>query len=136
MNRLPGRIAAVEVCGSVALVDVQVGLRSYAATVLGDGDAVAGWQVGAKVALLFKETEVALAKNLSGAISLRNRLKGVVTAIEYGQVLSKIVFEVDGRSIASVITTRSCKALQLALGDEIEGLVKANEMTVVADGSA
>lgn len=134
MNRLPGRIAALDVCGSIALVDVQVGERSYAATVLGDGEAVAGWQVGAAVALLFKETEVALAKNLSGMISLRNRLKGVVTAVEYGQVLSKVIFEVDGRSISSIITTRSCKALQLAVGDEIEGLVKANEMTVVPDG--
>jgi len=134
MNRLPGRIAALDVCGSIALVDVQVGERSYAATVLGDGEAVANWRVGDAVALLFKETEVAIAKNLSGMISLRNRLKGVVTGVERGQVLCKVIFEVDSRSISSIITTRSCKLLQLAVGDEIEGLVKANEMTVVSDG--
>ena len=101
---------------------------------LGDGEAVANWRVGDAVALLFKETEVAIAKNLSGMISLRNRLKGVVTGVERGQVLCKVIFEVDSRSISSIITTRSCKLLQLAVGDEIEGLVKANEMTVVSDG--
>jgi molybdate transport system regulatory protein len=133
MNKISGTIAALEVCGSIAIVDVLVGARTYTATVLGDSQAVAGWQVGAAVALLFKETEVAIAKNLSGSISLRNRFKGEVTALELGRVLSKVLFKVDGLTIASIITTRSVKQLQLALGDEIEGLVKANEMTVVSD---
>ncbi|HSY27340.1 MAG TPA: TOBE domain-containing protein [Burkholderiaceae bacterium] len=131
MNRLPGRISALEVCGSIALVDVQVGEAIYTATVV--GDVVASWQVGTPVVLLFKETEVAVAKNLSGTISLRNRFKGVVTALEYGQVLSKVMFEADGHMLASIITTRSSTQLQLATGDEIEGLVKANEITVVLD---
>lgn len=136
MNRLTGRISALQICGSIALVDVQAGERCYTATVLGNGDTVAAWQVGMPVALLFKETEVSVAKNLSGAISLRNRLKGVVTALECGQILSKVLFEVDGQTMAAVITTRSCEQLRLAVGDEIEGLVKANEMTVVPDGAA
>jgi molybdate transport system regulatory protein len=133
MNKISGRITTIEVCGSIALVDVEIGARTYTATVLGDSQAVACWQVGAAVALLFKETEVAIAKNLSGSISLRNRFKGEVTALELGQVLSKVQFNVDGQTISSIITTRSAKQLQLALGDEIEGLVKANEMTVVSD---
>ncbi|HXA47406.1 MAG TPA: TOBE domain-containing protein [Burkholderiaceae bacterium] len=133
MNKVSGRIASLEVCGSIALVDVRVGENTYTATVLGEADVVSAWQVGAPVTLLFKETEVAVAKNLSGAISLRNRFKGVVTALEQGQVLSKVIFDVDGLTIASIITTRSAAQLQLALGDEIEGLVKANEMTIVPD---
>jgi molybdate transport system regulatory protein len=50
--------------------------------------------------------------------------------------LSKVDFDVDGMSISSIITTRSAKGLLLAIGDEIEGLVKANEMTVVPAESA
>jgi molybdate transport system regulatory protein len=132
MNRLPGLIAAVEACGSIALVDVMVGERRYTATLLGAEEAPA-WELGVPVALLFKETEVALAKNLSGLISLRNRMKGAVTALERGQILSKVKLDVNGHAISSVITTRSFDMLQLAIGDEIEGLVKANEMTIVPE---
>jgi molybdate transport system regulatory protein len=136
MNKVSGQISAIEVCGSIALVDVQAGQHTYTATVIGDGETVSNWSVGAPVALLFKETEVALAKNLSGVISLRNRFKGLITALEFGQVLSKVTFDADGLAISSIITTRSARALQLAVGDEIEGLVKANEMTIVRDEMA
>lgn len=133
MNRLSGRIAGLEVSGSVSLVDVQVGNHVYTSTILGSVDVLTAWKVGTPVTLLFKETEVALAKNLSGAVSLRNRFKGIVTALENGQVLSKVIFDVDGQAISSIITTRSSTAMHIAIGDEIEGLVKANEMTIVLD---
>jgi molybdate transport system regulatory protein len=133
MNRLPGRIASVEVCGSVALVDITVGERRYTATLLGMGEQVAAWHAGRPVTLLFRETEVALAKNLSGLISLRNRMKGIVTALEHGHLLSRVSFAVDGHVISSVITSRSLAMLGLAVGDEVEGLVKANEMNVMPE---
>jgi molybdate transport system regulatory protein len=135
MNRVAGKIAAIEICGSVMLVDVQVGLQRYSATILGNGEAATNWEVGASVTLLFKETEVALAKNLSGMISLRNRFHGIVNAIEAGQVLTKVSFEADGAAITSIITTRSALAMQIAIGDAVEGLVKANEMTLVAQSA-
>jgi molybdate transport system regulatory protein len=130
MNRLSGRIAAVEVAGSIALVDVAVGARRYTATLIGAGEEVAAWRESMPATLLFKETEVSLARNLSGLISMRNRLPGRVTAIERGSLLTRVCFEVDGDPIAAVITTRSCDMLQLAVGVEVEGLVKANEMSV------
>jgi molybdate transport system regulatory protein len=85
MNRISGHISAVEVFGSIALVDVQVARCTYTATILGGGDSASNWTMGMAVALLFKETEVAVAKNLSGAISLRNRFKGVITSLEFGK---------------------------------------------------
>jgi molybdate transport system regulatory protein len=42
------------------------------------------------------------------------------------------VLDAAGYSIESVITTRSSHALALDVGDIVEGLVKANEMTVMA----
>jgi molybdate transport system regulatory protein len=132
MNRIAGTIAAIESCGSVMLVDVQVGSQRYSATILGSGEMAVSWNIGTPVTLLFKETEVALAKNLSGMISLRNRFKGVVSAMESGQVLTKVSFVADGEIVTSIITTRSAQAMQIALGDAVEGLVKANEMTLIA----
>jgi molybdate transport system regulatory protein len=133
MNRLPGKIAQVETHGSIALVDVAVGERRFTATLVGASDEVATWPAGMPVTLLFKETEVALAKNLSGLISMRNRLPATVTAIERGQLLTRVTLDVDGYIVVSIVTTRSSHALALAVGDAVEGLVKANEMTVMPE---
>ena len=136
MNRLPGLIAGVERAGSIAIVDVDaIGLR-LTATLIGAGADVAHWHAGQAVTLSFAETEVALAKNLSGLISMRNRIAGEVTAIERGSILCRVVLQADGAQIVSIVTTRAVQALALACGDRIEALIKANEMHVAASGAA
>ncbi|HYD61926.1 MAG TPA: TOBE domain-containing protein [Noviherbaspirillum sp.] len=136
MNRLPGIIGDVEVHGSVALVEAQVGSHRFTATLIGASEEAAGWQQGRAVTLLFKETEVSLAKNLSGLISMRNRIPCTVTSIERGKLLARVALDFEGRRLESVITTRSSHALGLAVGDAVEGLVKANEMTLAVEESA
>lgn len=136
MNRLPGTISAVEIHGSIALVEATVGEHNLAATLIGAGDEVQSWHSGMPVALLFKETEVSLAKNLSGLISMRNRMPCTVMAIERGKLLTKVSLDFNGHAITSVITTRSSHALALAVGDAVEGLVKANEMTMMPEAQA
>lgn len=133
MNRLPGHIHALDVHGSIALVDVDVGNHRFTATLIGASEEVSGWTPGMPVTLLFKETEVSLAKNLSGMISMRNRLPCTVTDIERGKLLTRVMLDFAGRRLESVITTRSSHALDLKTGDTVEGLVKANEMTLLAE---
>ena len=132
MNTLPGHIAAIEIHGSIAIIDVAVGGNFFTATLLGNAEQLVAWKIGQPARLLFKETEVALAKNLTGQISMRNRMPGTVIALEVGQVLTRVVFEMQGVHINSVITSRSARGLQIALGDAVEGLVKSNEMSVLA----
>lgn len=135
MNRLSGQIEAIETQGSVAIVDVKLGALSLTALLLGGAEQLASWRSGQAVDLLFKETEVALAKNLSGQISLRNRLPGRIADIEWGQVLTRVRLQLDeaqAAPVSSVITTRSARKLQLAVGDSVEGLVKSNEMSLIA----
>ena len=134
MNSLSGHIISIEAHGSVAIVDVAVATHRFTATLLGSAEQLASWKNGQSVRLLFKETEVALAKNLSGQISLRNRFPGSVTKIEIGQVLTRVVINMNNFEISSVITSRSARGLQLALGDQVEGLVKSNEMSLLALG--
>jgi molybdate transport system regulatory protein len=136
MNRLPGQITQVEAVGSITLVEVAVGERRFTATLIGAGEEVASWPSGMAVTLLFKETEVSLAKNLSGLISMRNRIPAKIAAIERGQLLTKVTLDADGHSIESIITTRSSHSLELAVGDTVEGLVKSNEMTLVPGEAA
>lgn len=132
MNMLSGHIAAIEAHGSVAIIDVAVAPYHFTATLLGSAEQLAAWEIGQAVRVLFKETEVALAKNLSGQISMRNRLPGTVTTLEIGQVLTRVVLDMKGIPISSVITSRSARSLQIAIGDAVEGLVKSNEMSLLA----
>jgi molybdate transport system regulatory protein len=84
--------------------------------------------------MLFKESEVALARQLSGQISLRNRMPGQVVALEQGRLLTRVrlaLQDVPGSCIESLITTRSAQAMQLAIGDQLEALVKSNEMSMM-----
>lgn len=133
MNRLPATIVAVETHGSIALVEAAVGEHHFTAALIGAADETAAWSAGLPVTLLFKETEVSLAKNLSGLLSMRNRIPATVTAIEYGKLLTRVTLDFAGHAIASVITTRASHALALAPGDTVEGLVKSNELTVMAE---
>lgn len=132
MNRLQGIIHAVETSGHLALVEVAVQQQIYTAMIVTVADGADFLVVGKRVTLLFKETEVSLAKNLSGQISLRNRIPATVQSIEQGELLSAVTLDYGGHKIVAVITTRSVQRLDLAPGDAVEGLVKANELTVVS----
>jgi molybdate transport system regulatory protein len=136
MNRLPGRIGAIDVHGSIALVEAMVGAQRFTAMLVGAGDEIGAWPVGMPVTLLFKETEVSLAKNLSGLISMRNRIAATVAAIERGTLLTRVTLALDEHKIGSIITTRSCDAMALAVGDAVEALVKTNEMTLMPEDAA
>src|SRR3569833_128298 len=49
MNRLPGILCAIETHGSVALIDVLIGTQRFTSTLIGAGEEVARWRIGAPV---------------------------------------------------------------------------------------
>ncbi len=131
MNRLRGKIAAIESSGQLSLVDVDVEGDTFTAIIVETPDSAGYLKLGAEILLLFKETEVSLAKNLSGLISLRNRIPAQVQDIVEGSLLSQVTLDYKGNRVVSVITSRSVRRLGLKAGDPVEGLVKANEMTLM-----
>jgi len=131
MNQLRGRIVAIESNDFLSLVDVAVGSDTFTATLLESPASAPYLAVGNAVRVLFKETEVSLAKNLSGQISLRNRIKGTVRQIRHGAILCEVELDYQGQAITSIITTRAVKRLELREGDEVEALVKANEVALM-----
>ena len=131
MNQLRGRIVAIESNDHLSLVDVEIGGDTFSAMLLETPDSAPYLAIGNEVQLLFKETEVSLAKNLSGQISLRNRVQGRVRAVRSGAILSEVVLEYRGQTLTSIITTRSIKRLDIKQGDEVEALIKANEVSLM-----
>ena len=65
------------------------------------------------------------------AINVRNQFRGKVKEIIEGPVVSEVDVETaSGLIVTSVITTRSVKELQLAVGKDVIALVKSTEVSI------
>lgn len=131
MNKMRGLITAVESNDHVSLVDVEINGDMFTATLLETPEEAAYLCVGNQVQVCFKETEVSLAKNLQGMISLRNRFNALVKEVRSGAILSEVVLDYRGIQVSSIITTRSIRRMEIQAGDSIEALIKANEVTLM-----
>ena len=131
MNKLTGTISQIQQSGAILLVDIDVDGHGFSAMLIESATQLEWLQTGKIINLIFKETEVSLAKNLSGMISMRNRMKCTILHIECGELLSKVSLQFQKYVITSAITTRSVDSLDLKIGDEVEALVKANEVSLM-----
>ncbi len=130
MNTLTGNITQILQSGAILLVDVDVDGQCFSALLIESIKRPAWLYNGNTIDLLFKETEVSLARDLKGLISIRNRMMCTVIRVESGELLSKITLQFQKNSVVSVITTRAVNSLNISPGDEIEAMVKANEISL------
>ena len=130
MNKLTGNIILIESSQHMSMVDVDVHGDVFSSIILETPSTAPYLKLGTSITLLFKETEVSIAKNLSGLISLRNRVKAIIKKKEESEILTKIILDYKGHEIISFISTRSAQRLSLKDGDEVEWLVKTNEVSL------
>ncbi len=131
MNKLIGTIINIQQSGAIILADIDVYGHLFSAMLI-DSDEQSEWlKTGSSVSVVFKETEVSIGKGLSGKISMRNRFLCHVMAIKKGELLSEISLRFGLYNLTSVITTRSVESLDLKTGEEVEALVKANEVSLM-----
>ena len=62
--------------------------------------------------------------------SIRNRLRGTVREITSDKVVSEVIIETAAGTLSAIITTRSVLELQLKVGDEIDAIIKATNVSV------
>jgi molybdate transport system regulatory protein len=65
------------------------------------------------------------------AISGRNKICGVITRIELGEIVSKVVLSYSDGEITAIITTDSVQELRLQPGACVCALVKATDVMIV-----
>jgi molybdate transport system regulatory protein len=67
-------------------------------------------------------------------LSARNKLKGVVKAIEKGEVAATVKIEISQpATITSMITKEAAEDLKLKVGDKVDAVIKASEVMVSKD---
>jgi molybdopterin-binding protein len=64
------------------------------------------------------------------AVNVRNQFRGKIREIIIGPVVSEVDVETPQGTVTSVITTRSVRDLNLAVGTEVVALVKSTEVAL------
>ena len=131
MNKIDVIIKKVSSSGGVILVDLEAENCPMSALLINVAENPDWLTEGNEIYAVFKETEVSIAKNFTGDISLRNKLPCIIQNIKYGQLMSVITAQFKQFTISSAITTRSVNMLGLKPGDEILALIKSNEITLM-----
>lgn len=130
MNLLTGEITTIKTEGSLSLVKVMVQDCAITSIVIETPESVSYLRIGNKIKIVFKETEVVLAKAFSGAISLQNKLDCTVHSFEKGTLLCKIILNFQDTQITSVITRNAFDQLDIQENDSVLAMIKTNEISL------
>lgn len=129
MNSFEGHITAIESTGNLSIVSIQISQDClFKSVVLDNLDSAPHLSKGNTIKVQFKETEVILSTDENPAISLQNRVKGKITLLEKGLLLSRIVIETSIGNVVSVISTNAVDRLDLGENTVVTAMVKLNEV--------
>ncbi|TRX09139.1 TOBE domain-containing protein [Flavobacterium gawalongense] len=130
MNTLNGTITTIQSHEGISLVKVKSGNTIFTSIVLDSPETVSYLKTDYPVKILFKETEVIIAKDFNPNISIQNRILCSIQSIKKGVILSQINLVSDKVSIKSIITSNACNQLELKENDTVIALIKTNEVSL------
>lgn len=130
MNCLDGQIINLISDKSMTIIDVNVSGASLKTIIIETPASATFLKIGNHLNVMFKETEVNIAKDLSGKISLQNRLSCSVKSINKGKLLSHINLNFHSNNISAIITTSDAENLELKENDTVLALIKTTEIMV------
>jgi molybdopterin-binding protein len=130
MNKLSGKIINIKSDNHLSIIELQVGEDVLKSIVIETPGTVSFLKKENYVNALFKETEVSIAKDFSGKISLQNKMECIIRKIKKGKLLSQLSLDYNGNNISSIITSAAVEQLELKKGDEVLALVKTNEVMI------
>ena len=128
MNSLRGNIIDIQVCDNISLVKIQCGDSVLSSIIIETPSTISYLREGNSINVLFKETEVIIAKKGEYEISLQNQLPCLIEHIKKGQLLSRIKLKFNNTEIRSIITSNAVNKLELEEGMEVLAMIKTNEI--------
>ncbi len=131
MNAIRGIVNRVDETKNMSIIEMNYKDQMVTSIILESLDKNIYVKVGKEICLVFKETELALAKNFKGVLSFRNQFDSRVMKIKKGKLLSEVSLDFKGTKLSSIITTNSFNKLKLEVGDNVKALIKANEISVM-----
>lgn len=130
MNRFSAKINSIKNQGSLRLIELLVDDIKFTSIVLDEDANTFSFKENDQVVILFKDTEVSIAKGDTNQFSLRNQITGKVNQVDKGELLAKITIDTKIGEVNSVITRASTERLNIKSGDELTALIKTNEIFI------
>lgn len=129
MNNFQGHILEIKSSGNISMVSVMVANKFQLISVVIDTPKTANYlSEGNPINVLFKETEVIICTVNTLNISIENRFPGVISDLERGILLSRLVLDTDLGPVVAVISTQSVNELELIVNMKVMIMVKMNEI--------
>ena len=131
MNRLKGSIEEVKVSGNLSQVAIKIGDKiRINSIVIETPDSASYLMRGQSVDVIFKETEVVLAKGNVDNLSLINRIPGEIREVKQGSILCEVSLITDAGPVLAIISREALDSMALGTGDRITAMVKLNEVMI------
>lgn len=130
MNVLIGKIEKVNSNDFMSIIEMSANNELFKTIVIETPSTAPFLKTGNEIKIMFKETEVSIAKNLSGGISLQNKMKCNIKEIKKGKLLSNILLDFKGIEISSIITSSAVDQLKLEINNKVTALIKTNEIII------
>ncbi len=128
MNHIEAKVIKIEQKDNITLVSFASQGQNLRMMSLGLNTPI---KEGSQVTLGVKATSIALAKNLSGEISMSNQLPCKIEALNKGELLCSITLRFGDALIESITTLKSANTMNLELEDEVIALIKASELSIL-----
>ena len=128
MNQIQADITKIDSGNNITIVSFKAGKQQMKMMALEIDEVL---EIGSKVILGAKATNIALAKERLEDISISNQLEATIEAIEMGTLLCSVSFLFEGVSWESVITRDSADRMHLAVGEKVVALLKSSELSII-----
>lgn len=129
MNSFLGHITDIETYGNMSIVYVGVEDQVELMSIVIDTPETAPYlKKGNRVNVLFKEMEVAIATQKGLDISIENKISGIISNLEMGILMSRLVVETNMGKVIAMISSKSLRELGLFENMKVTVMVKLNEL--------
>ncbi|MBD3637566.1 MAG: TOBE domain-containing protein [Crocinitomicaceae bacterium] len=130
MNKLKATVSSVKSNHGISVVQLEVSGNLIKALIVNTENEAFKVKADEEVHVLFKETEVVLAKEESVKVGISNKLECTVKRIEIGEILSQVEMDCQGGMIKAVLLTELVQELDVKQGDNVWALIKSNEIII------
>lgn len=128
MNQIPATVTQIRQIDNLTVVGFESSGIPMRMMSLGMNTPI---RIGSEVILGMKASNVALAKQLQGDLSISNKLETTVKSIRQGELLCSVKLDFNGSIIESIITMDSARSMQLDIGDRVLALIKSSELAII-----
>ncbi len=128
MNYIRAVVSEIQRVDSLNIVSLKAGEEALKMIAL---ELDRGIHVGTEVILGAKATNISLAKDLQGLLSISNKIHCKVESMNLGELLCSVKFFFLDEVLESIITKDSAMRMKLQVGDEVLALIKSSELSIV-----